>query len=155
MAATVVWIGGLFFQAVVLAPALARGVPKEAQSSLRETLQRRFEPLAWLSLAVLVATGLTQMIGNQNYKGLLAIDNQWSSAILAKHLVIALMVVIASYQTWILHPRIAHLALRQAHRLDTAPEDTSRLLRHQTNLMRLNFSLGLLVLALTAIARTA
>jgi putative copper export protein len=95
------------------------------------------------------------MTENPNYEGLLAIDNRWSSAILAKHLVIAFMVVIAIYQTWILHPRIAHLALRQAHRLDIAPEDTSRQLRRQVNLMRLNFYLGLLVLALTAIARMA
>src|SRR3972149_3791825 len=105
MAATVVWIGGLTFQTIILAPAL------DGSPELLERLRRRFEPLAWLSLAVLIGTGLFQMSASPNYTGLLSIRNGWSAAILAKHLVIGLMLVLASIQTWWIQPRLGHIRL--------------------------------------------
>src|SRR5436190_9397084 len=43
-------------------------------------IYRRFNPLAWISLAVLVASGLTQMSASKNYQGLLRIANPWAAA---------------------------------------------------------------------------
>lgn len=143
MAATIVWIGGLFFQSVILAPLLAQ-VSERAR--LLERLQQRFQPLAWLSLAVLIGTGLLQMSASPNYQGLLSIANPWSRAIFAKHLAIAAMFAVAAYQTWVLQPRIARLAMLEA------ADDAQR--RFQ-RLARINLALGILVLGLTALARTA
>lgn len=142
MAATIVWIGGLFFQSVVLAPALSE---ISQRAALLERLQRRFQPLAWLSLAVLIGTGLVQMSANPNYQGLLSIGNPWSRAIFAKHLAIGLMFGVAGYQTWVLQPRIARQAMVGA-------TDDSR--RRFNRLAHVNLALGLLVLGLTALART-
>ncbi len=142
MAATVVWIGGLFYQSVVLAPALSK---VENPAALLELLRRRFQPLAWLSLAVLVGTGLVQMSANDNYQGLLSIANSWSQAIFAKHLAIGLMLAMAAYQTWVLQPRLAREAMLGA-------DEGSR--RRYGRLAQLNLLLGILVLGLTAIART-
>ena len=105
MAATVVWIGGLTFQSFILAPILE---PRRTSSS---AFAGDFEPLAWLSLAILIATGLTQMSANPNYTGFLSISNRWSAAILIKHVVIGLMVALAAAQTWWLQPRLARLLL--------------------------------------------
>lgn len=142
MAATVVWIGGLFYQSVVLAPALAS---VEDPAALLERLQKRFQPLAWLSLAVLVGTGLVQMSANANYEGLLSIANPWSQAIFAKHLAIGLMLLVAAYQTWVLQPRLAREAMLGA-------AEGSR--RRFARLAQINLVLGILVLGLTALART-
>lgn len=143
MAATIVWIGGLFFQSVILAPALGEVSDRAA---LLERLQNRFQPLAWLSLAALIGTGLIQMSASPHYQGLLSIANPWSRAIFAKHLAIAAMFAVAAYQTWVLQPRISRLAL-----LDQAADSRRRFNR----LARINLAMGILVLGLTALARIA
>lgn len=151
MAATVVWIGGIFFQAAVLAPALRQSLPADSSARLLQQLRRRFGPLAWLSLAILTATGLTQMSGNPNYQGLLAISNRWSAAILVKHIAIGAMVAAAAYQTWILQPQLERALLRPDEDRATAGSEQ----RSYQRLTAVNLLLGVLVLALTAIARTA
>lgn len=151
MAATVSWIGGLFFQAVVLAPAIQRALDPPAMARLLELLRRRFDPFAWLSLAILVATGLTQMSANPNYEGFLAVGNRWAAAILAKHIVIAGLIGLAVFQTWFLYPRLGRLALRR----NGSPEEATSAQRQQASLGRLNLLLSLAVLFLTAVARTA
>ena len=148
MAATVVWIGGLTFQTIILAPTL------DGSPDLLERLRRRFDPLAWLSLAVLVGTGLIQMSASPNYTGLLSIRNGWSAAILAKHLVIGLMLVLASIQTWWIQPRLARLVLIAA-RAPQEPAKVHVLRRRQFRLLRLQTILSVFVLALTAAARSA
>ena len=148
MAATVVWIGGLTFQTIILAPTL------EGSPDLLERLRRRFDPLAWLSLAVLVGTGLIQMSASPNYTGLLSIRNGWSAAILAKHLVIGLMLALASIQTWWIQPRLARLVLIAA-RTPQEPAEVHVLRRRQFRLLRLQTILSVFVLALTAAARSA
>ncbi|HET7010211.1 MAG TPA: CopD family protein [Anaerolineales bacterium] len=146
MAATVVWVGGLVFQSAILAPSLP------PDSDLLERVRRRFEPLAWLSLAVLIGTGLIQMSASPNYSGLLSIRNGWSAAILAKHAAIGVMVLAAAYQTWAVQPRLARLQLALAAGLGT-PE-TKLLLRRRRALLNLQTATSVLVLALTAIARS-
>ena len=147
MAATIVWIGGLFYQAVVVNPALERF--PDQRGRLANDLRRRFQPLAWLSLFVLIGTGLLQMSGNPYYEGLFAVSNPWSRSILAKHVAIGVMVLVAAYQTWVLNPRLSLLALKQeAAASDQVAGDISRL-------NRVSLALGMLVLGLTALARTA
>ncbi len=152
MVATVIWIGGLVFQSLVLFDSLESLSDASNRARLLESVRRRFEPWAWLSLAVLMGTGLTQMTAHPLYQGLLVIRNPWSAAILAKHVAVGAMVLLAAYQTWGLYPELGRLALRQA-RGDAA--DAAPLLRRQRLLSRISLSLGLIVLALTALARTA
>ncbi len=147
MAATIVWIGGLFYQAVVVNPALER-LPAE-RGRLAEDMRRRFQPLAWLSLLVLFGTGLLQMSGNPSYVGLFAVTNPWSRAILTKHITVGLMMLVAAYQTWVLNPRLSRLALkREAAASDQVAVEISRL-------NRVSLAFGILELGLTALARTA
>jgi putative copper export protein len=82
----------------------------------------------------------------------LVIRERWAAALAAKHAAIGLMVLAAAYQTWFLHPRLARLALleRRGREADAAPA-----LRSHARLTRLNLGLGIVVLILTAIARTA
>jgi uncharacterized membrane protein len=155
MAATVVWMGGLFYQAVLLYPILADSNWKAETMTLVERLRSRFRPLVWLSLTVLVGTGLVQMTGNPNYEGLLAFRNRWSQAMLLKHTAVVGMVLIAGFQTWILQPRLTHDLLRRARKSDLPMDQAARTTRSLQRAIRLNLLAGILVLALTAVARTA
>src|SRR6185295_511102 len=95
MLATIVWVGGLALMALVVWPG-ARAVlgPGPELAALIRRLQTRFGLMAWGSLAVLTATGLTQMVANKNYSGVLVIDNPWALALLVKHLSIGAMILI-------------------------------------------------------------
>jgi putative copper export protein len=117
-------------------------------------MRRRFEPIAWLSLGALVVTGLIQMEASPQYQGFLAIGNRWAQAILLKHISIALMVAAAAYQTWFLQPKLERTLLLRAKRPDAVwPREGT--VQSQSRLTRVNMALSLVVLALTAIARTA
>ena len=151
LTATVLWIGGLTYLAFFAASLLTHLPPAERQAAWAASV-RRFLPLAWLCLAVFVATGLTQMSANPNYQGLFVIHNPWAAAILAKHLVIAAMVILMAGQTWVLHPRLERqaLGLRPGD-----PAELDRLRRLDLSLVRAGAVLGLLVLVLTALARAS
>jgi uncharacterized membrane protein len=152
MVATVVWVGGLALMALVVWPG-ARAVlgPGPELAALIRRLQRRFEPWAWGCLAVLTATGLTQMTGNENYTGFLQVDNPWAVAILVKHLAIGGMVLIGLYMQFGLQPALARLALLEAK--GHAAPGAEGLRQRELNLTRLNLACGVLVLGFTAIAR--
>lgn len=162
MLATVVWLGGLAALSIVALPAARKALDVSRYAAFLNELQHRLDPLGWFSLALLVGTGMVQMSANPNYQGFLAIDNQWARAILVKHLVIVGMVGMAGYITWGLLPRLRRLALRQAlaqkdsNEVDAGlAENIAALQRQEMLLLRLNLLLGIVVLALTAVARSA
>ncbi len=153
MLATVAWIGGLFVLSLLVLPAARRSLPIAEQTALLEAIQRRLDPLAWFSLALLVATGLFQMSANPNYEGFLAVRNPWAVAILIKHLFVGGMVVVGAVQTWGVLPALRRAMLLQQKRGSARNVDGPR--RRQESLLRLNLVLAIIVLALTALARAA
>lgn len=153
MLATVAWLGGLAALSLLVIPAARRSLDGTAYAAFLERLQKRMDPLGWLSLAVLTGTGMFQMSANPNYSGFLAIDNRWAYAILIKHLVFFVMAGVSATLTWGVMPALRRAALLQA-RGQPAP-DAERLNRREELLLRLNLALGILVLALTAVARAS
>lgn len=153
MLATVVWIGGILYQALFLQPALVSIQDPEISLRLFERLRQRFQPTAWLSLAVLIGTGMIQMAANPYYEGFLAIENTWAKAILLKHLVIIAMIVVAALQSFVLYPKLTRSLLLQTKAID--PPAEYRDVAKEKNLIRLNILLSIVVLLLTAIARAA
>lgn len=153
MLATVLWIGGLATLSILVLPAARQTLDITDYANLLMRIRRKLDPLGWLSLVVLLGTGLFQMSANPNYQGVLAVNNQWAIAILIKHIVFLLMAGISAYLTWGVIPKLSRLAIRQAEGQDT-PEVKS--LRHREALLiRVNLVLGAVVLALTALARAS
>jgi uncharacterized membrane protein len=153
MLATVIWIGGLAAVGLLVIPAARRTLDDGAYSGFLLALQKRLDPLAWLSLAVLTVTGLFQMSASPSYQGFLKFDNRWAIAILIKHLLFLVMIVVSAYITWGVLPGMRRAAIlrSQGH-----PAGQSiKIEREEVRLQRLNLILGVLILALTAIARTS
>lgn len=147
--ATVVWVGGLALMVLLIWPAaLKRPQPETARWLV--DLQRRFNPLAWLSLAALMVTGMMQMSADSNYHGLLTIDTAWAGAMLLKHVAVLGMVGFGVWLQWGLQPELARLVLK-IERGQPAPE-LENLRRRELNLLRLNLVCAILVLMFTAIA---
>ena len=81
------------------------------------------------------------------------LKNTWAIAILIKHIAIGLMAGIAAYQSFVLHPRMTRalpLQMRSEVTLDATPAS-----RADRGMLRANIILSLIILLLTAIARTA
>jgi uncharacterized membrane protein len=140
---------------VIHAPILKNSSILQKDPTILEAIRKRFNPLAWLSLAVLIVTGLIQMTGNPSYSGLFLFDNTWAFAILIKHIAVFAMVTLAIVQTWILQPRLSRALLLQAIHPDTQTDEHTHLVHRTMRLTQINLLLGILVLLLTAVARTS
>lgn len=148
--ATVVWIGGLVILVVLVWPEARRVLERDtALLTLLTRLRRRFVPLSNFSLVVLVITGLVQMSGDPNYDGLLQFNNDWSRAILFKHIAVAGMVIGGVVLQYVVTPALERATLL-LERGKGDPAEWERLRRREIRLTWLNVALGVAVLAFTA-----
>jgi uncharacterized membrane protein len=154
MLATVAWLGGLAAIAILVLPTARRVLKPADQLAFIEGMQKRLEPLAWFSLAVLIVTGLFQLSVNPHYDGFLSTSGQWSLAILTKHSLVVLMVIVSAVQTWEVLPAIRR-GLVRIERGQASEEDIKRLQKREILLLRLNIGLSILILAATAFARAS
>lgn len=155
MLATVSWLGGLAALALFVLPAARKTLDAAAYSNLLAHIQPRLQNIAWFSLAVLGVTGMFQMSAHPSYAGFLAVNSPWAMAILVKHLVIGLMILTSAYVTWGLLPAIRRAALLRAAGRAVEPAEAARLARREMLLLNINLALSVVVLLLTALARSA
>ena len=153
MLATATWVGSLAAIALLILPAMKRTLDAETQLVFIEAMQKRLEPIAWFSISLLVLTGLFQMSVNPHYDGFLSISTQWSLAILTKHILGMIMIVVSAIQTWEVIPAIRRAILISKKNKEAANLDALR--KREINLLRINFGLSILILLATAFARVA
>src|SRR4030095_7129109 len=151
--ATVTWVGSLAGVSFLVLPAMQRSLNPETQLVFIEAMQKRLEPIAWFSMSLLLATGLFQMSVNPHYDGFLSIITPWSLAILAKHLLGVIMVVVSAIQTWEVIPAIRRAIIKSKKSKNTEELDSLR--RREILILRVNFGLSILILLATAFARAS
>jgi uncharacterized membrane protein len=151
--ATVSWVGSLAAISFLILPAMQRSLNPETQLVFLEAMQKRLEPIAWFSMSLLVLTGLFQMSVNPHYDGFLSVSTQWSLAILTKHLLGIVMVVVSAIQTWEVIPAIRRAIVRSKKSQNA--DELELLRRRETRLLRINFGLSILILLATSFARAA
>ena len=149
LVATVIWIGGIVFMAFVVTPAT-----QSEPGSLRllAAIQRRFTPIANLSLIVLIVTGMVQLTANPNYIGFLNLSSTWAKVIFLKHITVGGMILVGMYMNLVFQPDIYRMAMLLASGRAKL-EDTAALTRRQSQLSQINMVLAMVVLLFTAIAR--
>jgi uncharacterized membrane protein len=154
MLATVAWLGGLAAIAILVLPAAKQVLKPADQLAFIAGIQKRLEPLAWFSLAILIVTGLFQLSVNPHYDGFLSTSGDWSLAILTKHIFVVLMIIVSAIQTWEVLPAIRR-GLVRIEKGQVSEEEVRRLQKRETLLLRLNIGLSILILAATAFARAS
>ena len=152
MLATVTWIGSLAAINLLVLPAAQRTLKLVDQLSFIAAVQKKLEPVAWFCIGLLLATGLFQMSANTHYNGFLNTSTQWSLAILIKHSLGVIMVLVSAIQTWEVIPSIHRILLKK----DSADSnELAKLQRREIILLRTNLILSVLILGATAFARTS
>ena len=150
--ATVAWIGGLVTLALVVQPVLNRSVTEaQERARLLEAILKRFQPIANLSLAVLILTGMVQTFTSRLYKGFLRLDDAWAQAIFFKHIAVLGMIIVAAVITFSVQPALKRNSLLIANGL-ADEQQIARLQQQQVRLTRTNLILSALVLLFTAVA---
>jgi uncharacterized membrane protein len=152
MLATVTWIGSLAAINLLVLPASQRTLKLGDQLSFIAALQKRLEPLAWFCMGLLLVTGLFQLSTSPHYDGFLNISTQWSLAILVKHGLAVIMVVVSAIQTWEVLPSI-HRTLLKKEKADEG--ELAKLQKKELLILRINLLLSALILAATAFARVS
>ncbi len=108
--AALVWLGGMFFLALVGAPVLRAVENLELRQKLFDQLGMRFRSVGWIALGVLLVTGLL----NLQFRGLLSwrvltdpafVRSPWGMAFTVKMAAVAVMLIIEGYHDWVLGPR--------------------------------------------------
>jgi copper resistance protein D len=112
--AAFLWLGGMFFFAVVGAPVL-RGVDPALRADLFRLLGERFRSVGWIAIGVLMVTG----VANLHFRGLLRWE-LWSdsafwstalgTALMWKLITVALMVGISAAHDFVIGPAASRLS---------------------------------------------
>ncbi|MCZ6824418.1 MAG: DUF4149 domain-containing protein [Gemmatimonadetes bacterium] len=149
--AAFLWLGGMFFLAVVGAPVLRRVEPPTLRRELFSRIGVQFRLVGWIAISVLLLTG----VGNLYLRGLLSSGvlgsaSFWSSsygrALAVKLSAVLVMLVVQAVHDFIYGPR--------SGRLDPASPEGFRTRKIAAWLARLNALAGLvLVLAAVRLAR--
>ena len=141
--ATVIWIGGAIYINIVLIPSLDAIDPSQ-RGKLMGVAAKRFMVLAWSSIAILIITGI--ILTYQEIAG--DLTKVAELAMIIKHVIVVLMIVIGFIMTWILTPK--------SHKLAPKPKEKppQNFLKVQNNLQffgQVNMILGILVLIFTVL----
>ncbi|MFQ6134366.1 MAG: CopD family protein, partial [Nitrososphaerales archaeon] len=144
--ATVVWIGGMAVNILVLMPSVREGLEPSAAGRFMPLVMKRFRILVYASIIVLVATGVSMMLFSRSYLGPLQLDNAWSQVLLVKHIFVAVLILIAVYAFEVLAPKVTRIAAK-----GPSPE-LAGLQKLQVRLATTGLLVGIVILLLTGIA---
>ncbi|MHB1095947.1 MAG: DUF4149 domain-containing protein [Gemmatimonadaceae bacterium] len=145
--AALVWLGGMFFIALVGAPVLRRLDRPELRQTLFDQLGVRFRTVGWISLAVLLVTGVVNLwfrgaLNAAMWRDPAFSGSGWATALKYKLVAVLVMLVVEGYHDWVLGPRASRLVA-------TSPE--AALLRKRASLYARISALAGVVIILAAV----
>lgn len=93
--ATVTWFGGLFTTGIILVP-VARTLlgPGVKMKKFMDVFQRRLTKLVYVSMVVLILSGVFLARHNPAFGGFFRMGNTYSEILTAKHILVVMMIAI-------------------------------------------------------------
>lgn len=157
LSAVVIWIGGLGFNLMILMPSIKQ-VDLKNRSMLIHNALPRFLKIAWVSIAIIVATGLYRVAFVNNMTTLSAFTaTTYGLSLLVKIIIVAVMIVVAGVITFGMKPRIiSHLSIHIGGKeQETSCVTCKQLLTRTRMLMMSVFLMSFAVIYLAAFLRGA
>ncbi len=141
--AAVIWIGGMLFLSLVAVPVLRQVEPPLLRMNLFRAMARRFRGLVWICIAILVLTG----IGNVLFYGNTFPGSAYMKVLYIKLGLVAILVGLGLLQDFVIGPR----AGRALSRDGLPPTETDRFMVTLAPWVgRFNLLLGVVILVLAA-----
>jgi len=139
MLAAVVWIGGMVFNLLVVRPSMGV-VDLPQRLKLADNILRRFIPVVWISVGLLVLTGLLMTLKRVASFEIL-LKTGYGNILILKLTVVAVMISIVASIRYSLLPRFESL-------IDSQSNDLNKVLGQMVTLVKVNLVLGVLILLL-------
>jgi ABC-type phosphate transport system permease subunit len=98
---------------------------------------------------------MIQMGANSAYQGFLNINNSWAVALFSKHIAIILLVILMGIMTWGVLPALKRISLRQSLGKAIDEKEQKKYGRMEKQLLNGTLVLSVIILLLTAWARSA
>ena len=139
MLAAVVWVGGMVFNLFVVRPSMGV-VDLPQRLKLADNILRRFIPVVWISVGLLVFTGFLMTLKRVASFEIL-LKTGYGNILILKLGVVAVMISIVALIRYSLLPRFESL-------IDSQSSDLKNVLGQMVTLVKVNLVLGVLVLLL-------
>ena len=141
--AAVIWIGGMLFLSLVAVPVLRRVEAPLLRRDLFRAMARRFRRLVWICIAVLVPTGIVNVV----YSGNATAGSPYMTVLHIKLGLVAFLVLMGLLHDFVIGPR----AGRALSRDGLPPTGTDLLMVQLASWVgRFNLLLGIVILLLAA-----
>ena len=108
--ATVIWIGGMFVNLLIVRPTTAKVLDPAVAGKFTQALMKRFRIFVYASIVILGITGIPMKIVSEHYVSIIHFDHIWGTLSFIKHLLYGVLVVLAVLNFEFLSPRIARAA---------------------------------------------
>ncbi len=101
---TTIWIGGLITLGITVLPSTRKvlGVGPQTKE-LMDTIQRRLSVLVYISIVVLILTGLLMTKRSPAFQGLFTFGNTYSTVLSLKHILVLIMIIVALLRSLVLN----------------------------------------------------
>ena len=145
--ATVIWIGGMFTNMIILRPAAIKALNPADAGRLIGAVMKRFRVIVYVSIVLLGVTGIPLKIINENYISIINFENNWEIVSFIKHICYGILVILAVYSFEVIAPKMSKLA-------PNGPSDAlSRLQKRQMIAGASAFLAALIILILSSLMR--
>lgn len=109
--ATIAWIGGMFFNVLILMPTVSKTLDPATAGKFMAVLFKRIRVMVYVSLLILFVTGIPMKIASEYYVAIINFDTSWETVSFIKHVFVGLLALFAIINFEILSPKAAKLAV--------------------------------------------
>lgn len=139
--AAMAWVGGMIFLVAVIVPMLRRPDTRERASEIMQLAGRRFRTVGWISFAVLVVTGVFNVLHRGfRFEDFFTGDvflGRWGHALATKLVLVAIVLSMSAVHDFWLGPKAA----------EGGPEARERFRKIASIMGRVTFAFALAIVA--------
>ena len=108
--ATLIWIGGMMVNALVIRPTTAKVLEPSVAGQFTQAMMKRFRIFVYASIVILGITGIPMKIVSEHYVSIINFESFWGILSFVKHLLYGVLVVLAVLNFEVISPRVARAA---------------------------------------------
>lgn len=108
--ATVIWIGGMFVNLLIVRPTSTKVLEPAVAGKFTQALMKRFRVFVYASIVILGITGIPMKIVSEHYVSIVHFEHAWGVLSFIKHLLYGILVVLAVLNFEFFSPKIAKAA---------------------------------------------
>ena len=105
--ATIIWIGGMIFQAIALTPVLKK-MDSDIQMKVRSGVVKNFGKAGIVCLIIIAITGIILSVGKINSG--FSILSSYGAVLIIKHAITAILIVLSMVNAFAIMPKVQKLS---------------------------------------------